>query len=445
MKFLLLSALALTMLASCTQAQQPAQPSAQDAPTFAKTTWKFSFGAQATPGAIQVAPTMKYAPANGYGFEPIGAQPQASAGGVAADKPFLFSAAVPEGNYRVRIVLGDKSGASKVTVKAESKRLMLESVPVAAGATVSREFTVNVHSIQIAGGETVKLKPNEDKKLHWDDKLTLEFNGTRPAVSSVEIVPETNATTVFLAGDSTVTDQSGEPYASWGQMLPRFLKPGVAVFNIAESGLALSSFRAQNRLKKITSLAKAGDFVFVQFGHNDQKEKGENDGPFKSYQENLRDYLKQIRATGATPVLVSPMERRRWSGGQPQATLADYADAVRQVAAREKVAFIDLNAQSLIFYAALGDEGSKKAFAYAAAGEFPGQSATVKDDTHFSNYGAYELARVVVEGIKANVPTLATRLDENIAPFDAATPDASATFDVPFSAYETIAEKPAGS
>lgn len=420
---------------------------AQDAATFSKTTWKFSFGDAATAGAsgaIRVAPATQYAPARGYGFEPIGATPVANAGSVAAAQPFLFSAAVPEGNYRVRVVLGDKSAASNVTVKAESKRLMLESVPVAAGQTVAREFTVNVHGIQIVGGETVKLKPTEDKKLHWDDKLTLEFNGVWPAVASVEIVPETNATTVFLAGDSTVTDQSGEPYASWGQMLPRFFKPGVAVFNIAESGLALSSFRAQNRLKKITSLAKAGDFVFVQFGHNDQKEKGENDGPFKSYTENLRDYLKQIRATGATPVLVSPMERRRWSGGKPQATLADYAQAVRQVAQQEKVALIDLNAQSLIFYAALGEENSKKAFAYAAAGEFPGQSAAVKDDTHFSNYGAYELARIVVEGIKANVPTLAARL-EKTAPFDAATPDASASFAVPFSAYEPIAEKPAGS
>ena len=439
MKHLLITALGLTMLTACARAQNAA--------TFAKTTWKFSFGDAATAGvsgAIWVAPATKYAPARGYGFEPIGATPVANAGGVAAAQPFLFSAAVPEGNYRVRVVLGDNSGASNVTVKAESKRLMLEAIPVAAGATVTREFTVNVHGVQIAGGETVKLKPNEDKKLHWDDKLTLEFNGARPAVSSVEIVPETDATTVFLAGDSTVTDQSGEPYASWGQMLPRFFGPGVAVFNLAESGLSLGSFRAQNRLKKITSLAKAGDFVFVQFGHNDQKEKGENDGPFKSYQENLRDYLKQIRATGATPVLVSPVERRRWSGGKPQATLADYAESVRQVAAEEKVAFINLNAQSLIFYAALGEDNSKKAFAYAAANEFVGQSAAVKDDTHFSNYGAYELARVVVEGIKTNVPTLAMRLNE-IAPFDAATPDASASFAVPFSAYETIAEKPVGS
>ena len=101
--------------------------------------------------------------------------------------------------------------------------------------------------------------------------------------------------TVFLAGDSTVTDQRAEPWAGWGQMLPRFLKQGVAVSNQAESGLALFSFDGQHRLDKVLSMMKQGDYLFIQFGHNDQKDKSEGAGPFTTYRANLKHFVQAAR------------------------------------------------------------------------------------------------------------------------------------------------------
>src|SRR5690606_29250168 len=109
--------------------------------------------------------------------------------------------------------------------------------------------------------------------LHWDDKLTLEFNGARPAVRTIEIAPSPEAVTVFLLGDSTVTDQPHEPWNSWGQMLTRFFQPGVAVANHAESGESLKGSLRARRVRKVLESISPGDYVFIQFGHNDMKDK----------------------------------------------------------------------------------------------------------------------------------------------------------------------------
>ncbi len=111
--------------------------------------------------------------------------------------------------------------------------------------------------------------------------LTIEFNDSLPKVCAVEITPNKTATTIFLAGNSTVVDQGREPWASWGQMIPRFLVPSkVVVANYAESGEALNSFVSARRLEKILSLMKAGDYLFVEFGHNDHETKRRRYRPF---------------------------------------------------------------------------------------------------------------------------------------------------------------------
>src|SRR5204862_6873476 len=128
----------------------------------------------------------------------------------------------------------------------------------------------------INGGVTRKRKNRENgppPAPDWDDRWSFEFNGENPGVASLEIKPAKDAITVFRAGDSTVTDQAREPWSSWGQMLPRFFQQGVAVSNQAESGLALYSFERQKRLEKVLSMMKKGDYLFIQFGHNDQKDK----------------------------------------------------------------------------------------------------------------------------------------------------------------------------
>ena len=406
----------------------------------------FEFGSSVTkPGTVRVLPAAAYSAASGYGFEnsPV---LTTSAQGVSSDRPFSFSIKLPEGNYNVTAALGDGQSASMNTVKVEARRLMLEGVPVAAGKLETRTFTVNIRTPHIKTGGEVKLNPRESGPpiaLRWDGKLTLEFNGTHPAVSELKITRNDTAPTIFLAGDSTVTEQGNEPWAGWGQMLSRFLVPGIAVSNHAESGLTLRSFKAQLRLAKILGDLRKGDYVFIQFGHNDQKEKGDGVGPFTTYKQSLKDYVADVRRAGGTPVLVTSMERRHWEGSTLKPTLADYAEAVRQVGHEDNVPVIDLNAMSLKFYEALGPEGSTKAFVHYPAGMYPGQDKPLNDDTHHNNYGAYELARCVVEGIRTQVPALAAFLAKDIPAFDPAHPDSAAAFGVPPSLSVTV-EKPAG-
>lgn len=373
------------------------------------------------------APTL-YTPAAGYGLTSTDGF-KTTPGPLVSDKPFVFIVDLPEGNYDVTVLLGDPKAASDTTVKAESRRLMLESIKIPAGATVSRTFTVNIRTPVIAGaGRSVSLKEREKGIAHWDDKLSLEFNGSHPAVAALDIKRNDSAVTVYLAGDSTVTDQPGEPWSSWGAMLPRFFAPGVAVANHAESGLSLASFKGGARLDKILSTLKSGDYVFIQFGHNDMKEK--NGGAFTSYAASLRTYVDAIVAKGGNPVLVTPMYRRRFDGDKAVDTLGDYPVAVRQVAADKKVPCIDLHAMSARVLTALGPDKSKAAYVHFPVGAY-GNDKAVKDDTHFSPYGGYELARCIVGGIREKVPALAAKLAPDAGTYSPDKPGDPAAFSVP--------------
>jgi lysophospholipase L1-like esterase len=360
------------------------------------------------------------------------------------DSPNRFFAHLPEGNYLVRVTLGDKTQDSDTTVKAEARRLMLESVKTAAGQTVTREFVVNIRQASIAGGDRVKLNDRELGGPSWDDKLTLEFVGPKVHVVSVDVEPAKDVTTVYIAGDSTVCDQGNEPWAAWGQVLPRFFKPTVAVANYAESGRALYSFRSEKRLDKILSVIKGGDYLFIQFGHNDQKDKSPGAGAFTSYKRKLEEYVAATRAKGATPVLVTPMYRRRFDGGKLQESLGDYPAAVRKVAEEQKVALIDLHEMSGKLFGAMGEEGTKKAFVFFPANSFPGQKEELKDNTHFNAYGAYELARCVVEGLRTSGLPLAKQLADDVTPFDPSRPDAPESVKIPASLPPPSVTKPEG-
>ncbi|MEO6994150.1 MAG: rhamnogalacturonan acetylesterase, partial [Lacunisphaera sp.] len=232
------------------------------------TSWKFDFTARpTTSGATYVHATDIFSDARGYGFD-LGTRPTADG------KPFFFSVVAPEGNYRVHVTFGDRQAASHNTVKAETRQLMIEHVATKPGEFVTKDFVVNLRNSQVPppeknapGGSAVALNDREKNLLRWDDKLTLEFNGSSPKIAALTI-DRVEAPTVFLAGDSTVTDQGYEPAASWGQMLPRFLT-GVTVANHAESGETMKSFISGLRLAKVLSEVKTGDYLFIQFGHND--------------------------------------------------------------------------------------------------------------------------------------------------------------------------------
>ena len=310
---------------------------------------------------------------------------------------------VPEGNYRVRVVLGGGSQASETTVKAEARRLMVERVATAAGETREARFCVNVRRPEIAGGGKVGLRGNMGAHPDWDEFLSFEFAGVNPSVVSLAIEAAPEAATVFIAGDSTVTNQTKEPYAAWGQMLPRFLDDTVAVANYAESGRSLRSSLAERRFAKIYSQLKEGDHVFIQFAHNDQKK--EADAFTGGWDKLLMEQVEKVLAAGATPVLVTPV-LRRWFGkdGKITDSMGNYPEAMRRVAGTAGVPLVDLHAMSRTLYEAMGPEASMKALVHFPAGTFPGQDKPLKDDTHFSAFGAYQIARCVVEGIRAKVP-----------------------------------------
>ncbi len=378
--------------------------------------------AWAEPRMFDLATESAFTPDRGHGFD-LGTAP----GG---DQPFFFSVAVPEGTWRVTVTLGDPQSASDNTIKAESRQLMAEQVRTKPGETVARTFLVNVRNRRLPppeknapGGPAVLLNEREAGLLRWDDKLTLEFNGAAPRVRSLAI-EAVDAPVVYLAGDSTVTDQGYEPGASWGQMLPRFLS-GVAVANHAESGETMKSFLSGLRLAKVLSQIKAGDWLFIQFGHNDEKKQWpqtyvEAHTTYKAY---LRAFIAEARLRGATPVLVTSMQRRNFDEhGKIRNTHGDYPQAVREVAAEDKVALIDLEKMSIAFYEALGPDQAPLAF-----------SAGGRDATHHNNYGAYELAQCVVQGIRDAGLPLAQFIADDFKGFDPAHPDAPETFALPAS------------
>lgn len=386
--------------------------------TAADSSYRFSFGeGKPAKGFKQVTGNDTYSAEKGYGFD-FKTSP-------ANRQPFYFSVSVPEGNYTVTFTLGSATDSAFTTVKAESRRLLLENVATQPGSYVTRTFTLNVRRPEIEGGTRVSLKPRELNKLDWDNKLSFEFNGAAPAIKTLTITKTSSAVTVFLAGNSTVVDQDDEPWASWGQMFPRFFKAGVAIANHAESGLTLGSFSGGKRLQKVLSVMKKGDYLFIEFGHNDQKEKGVNDGPYKSYTERLKLFIRETKAKGGIPVIVTSTSRRMFDSATRKTvnTLGDFPAAARKVAAEEQVALIDLNVMTTTLYDALGVENSKKAFVHYPANTWPGQEKALADNTHFNAYGAYEIAKCIVEGVKKNKLGITKYLLNDTPAFNPAQPD----------------------
>ena len=413
-----------------------------------RTLFKFSFGPNKVQDYTKVDPSTKYSKETGFGFD-FGSVPTLvdrgenrilTGGFCTSDKPFFFSVKIPEGNYDIKIVVGDPSEKSITTVRLESRRLFFEKIRTDSGKFQTLVSTVNIRVPQIAGtADSVKRKPREMNKLDWDEKLTFEFTDKRPCLCTIEITGIENAVTLFLAGNSTVVDQDDDPWASWGQMIPRFFKPGITVSNQAESGLSLGSFLSGNRLKKVMSMMKPGDYLFIEFGHNDQKEKGPEDGAFKSYSERMRLFVNEFRKKGGIPVIVSPANRRSFGDdGKITNSLGDYPEAARLVAKELNVPFIDLNAMTKILYEALGVENSMKAFVIYPAKTFPGQDAALNDNTHFNSYGAYELAKCIIEGIRSNKLELTKFLEEGMPVFNPAKPDPFEKFSLPLSPISPV-------
>lgn len=353
--------------------------------------------------------------------------------------PFFFSVDVPEGNYLVTLTLGSSEMECNTTVKAESRRIMLLNIPTKKGQFVTHSFVVNVRNTKISETESVRIKTREQGKLIWDDKLTLEFNGANPSVTALSIKKVDNVPTVFLAGNSTVVDEGEEPWCGWGQAFTQFFGSKLAVANYAESGEAANTFVSSKRFAKLLTKIKKGDFLIIEFGHNDQKQKGEGKGPYTSYKSDLKFLAIEARKKGATPILVTPMHRRNFdANGKVINTHGEYPDAVRQLAQQEKIALIDLTHMSAILYEAWGEEDSKKAFVHYPAGTFPNQPKALADNTHFNTYGGTQIAKCILKGIIDNkLPIKKFLKPEYKKAFNPAQPDDFSSFHVPLSPFSS--------
>jgi lysophospholipase L1-like esterase len=404
--------------------------------------WKFQFGAEkAASGYTLVPPTLQYSKETGYGFEPGADLTNVTGkafvalhrGAVTSSQPFFFSVAVPEGNYRVAVTLGDPKADAVTTVKAESRRLMLERIRTAAGKFETRTFMVNVRSPKIStGGEVnldsreMNLTTHEAISRDWDDKLTLEFSDSDPALAALKIEKVDDAITLFLCGDSTVTDQPGGPITSWGQMVTRWFKPKVAVANHAESGETLKGFLKERRWDKVLDSVRPGDYVIIEFGCNDSKKSGPQNiypgqdfsetyvGADTAYKELLKRFAADVQKKGAFPIIVSPSARRQ-DAAKP-GSLQAYADAAMAAAKEIGVPSIDLNSMGVDINDALGADGLKQ----------------FNDQTHHVAYGAYLQAKCIVFGIKQARLPLAKFIVSDFRNFDPEHPKPlPGSFDLP--------------
>ncbi|WP_282936455.1 rhamnogalacturonan acetylesterase [Paenibacillus sp. RC67] len=217
-------------------------------------------------------------------------------------------------------------------------------------------------------------------------------------------------TRFYIAGDSTAANYPPEqsPMAGWGQMIGELLTNDVAVYNEASCGRSSKSFMDEGRLKPIADNIHQDDYLFIQFGHNDQKPDEErHTEPFTSYLDHLLQYIAAARRKGATPVLFTSVARRNFNEkGVLVPTHGDYPAAMKKLASEQRVLLIDMEAKTDELYRSLGSEASKQLFVWLEPGENPNYPDGVRDNTHFNEQGAREVAKIVVSQLVKICPEL---------------------------------------
>jgi len=292
--------------------------------------------------------------------------------------PIICTIPVPaNGNYTVTVELGSATVASTSRVQAELYRIVVPPVTLAAGAFSQQTFAVNVRAEKHDGYSAV------------EKVLNLQIDGSAPALHGLGFAAAATIPTIFVAGDSTVCDW--EPtYApvstierGWAQEVSQFLLPTIAVANYADSGETAGTFYSGFWAPAKAAL-RAGDFVFIQFGHNDQKVD------LTLYKPGLLKYITDARAKNAIPILFTPPARKAATTADPG--FAGLDQQARDLAAAENVALVDLTNLSLAYYKTVAD----KSVLFASSTE----------GTHFSETGATALASAVTKDLRANVAVL---------------------------------------
>lgn len=292
--------------------------------------------------------------------------------------PIVCHFDVAPGDYDVTAVLGGEAQGS-TGVTAETRRAVLGETATEAGQYVRRSFTVNVRTPE-----------GEPTGATGSPGLDLYFGGTAPELAGLRVRPSRHVPHIYLAGDSTVCDQPGEPYTGWGQELPQFLGRGVSVANYADSGESSGSFLTTQALfPTMEPLIRRNDLVLIQFGHNDKQTTAAD------YRANLAALVAGVRERGGRPVLVTPVVRRWFNsdGTLNNGTAlhvnglgVDLPAEMRSLAAEEGVPLLDLTALTKALVESYGPEASKALYLYNEK----------RDNTHFSVTGATEVSKLVL-------------------------------------------------
>ncbi|MHA6249326.1 rhamnogalacturonan acetylesterase [Pontibacter sp. CAU 1760] len=243
---------------------------------------------------------------------------------------------------------------------------------------------------------------------------------TRWALLALLVFPlaghiQKKAPTLFLVGDSTMANKpyaNGNPEKGWGQVFPLYLREGLKVENHAVNGRSTKSFRDEGRWDAVLEKLRKGDFVIIEFGHNDQKDQdpARYAAPETDYRQNLERYVAETRAKGAIPILATPIVRRKFENGQLADTHGKYPEVVKAVAAKHKVPLLDLEKRTQELVAQYGEEKSKALYLHLAPGEYASLPEGRTDDTHLSAYGAFRVSDLVAEELQTAVPELAKQL-----------------------------------
>lgn len=400
---------------------------AEETPVF-----KFDFGGGAVKeGYTQVKSTTSYSEELKYGFTDVSKVTSNNTGDADALKgDYLisngttFNVDLQPGDYKVNVIFGDTAAATTVDVGVERKfgkdyngkdtyllnMMKLTNAKASAGEFLEKSFTISL----------------------VDNQLNLDFVGEAAKINGLEIYklpPRTagNIPTVYIASDSTVQtyDPYYKPQAGWGQMLERYFTDNVKIDNRAIGGRSSRSFVSEGRLDAILSEIKHGDYLFVQWGHNDatysRPERYVSEEDFPTY---IKMYIDGARQRGANPVLITPVSRRSYNSekGEFNISFPGYRQKMMDMAKSEKVSLIDLGLKSKEFLDTLGSEGSKSIFLHVPAGVYGAFPSGSTDDTHFQEFGAIQMARLVSEGVKEANLSIAQYLKDIQPP--ASVPDA---------------------
>jgi DNA sulfur modification protein DndE len=225
------------------------------------------------------------------------------------------------------------------------------------------------------------------------------------SISCLAFILPNKKPTLFLIGDSTCANKpiDDNPERGWGQLLPNYFTSDIEIQNHAVNGRSTKSFIAEHRWDTVMNRLKTGDFVMIQFGHNDQKtEDISRSAPAHTlYKDNLIRLVNDVRSKGATPILLTPVMRRKFNEqGEFVDQLGDYPSVVKEVAAALKVALIDLHKSSEEHIVKEGVENSRRLFLHIPKNHFKNYKGKEEDNTHFSEYGAASMASLVCESIK---------------------------------------------